>query len=138
LFEALAEDKGVRFDVSLQPTPKIHGDPGLLFEALSNLVDNAIKFTPEGGQVSVKLGVVEGAACFDVIDSGVGIGPDEREAVLQRFYRGGKQGKEDKSEGYGLGLSIVAAIMHLHGYTLTFHESAQGTHVSVRCANIRS
>ena len=112
LFEALAEDKGIRFDVSSQPTPRIHGDPGLLFEALSNMVDNAIKFTPEGGQVSVRLSEVDGVACFDVIDSGVGIAPDEREAVLQRFYRGGKQGK---SEGYGLGLSIVAAIIHLHG-----------------------
>ena len=133
LFEALAEDKSVRFDVHSTPTPMIHADSGLLFEALSNLVDNAIKFTPEGGQVSVILGQVDGVACFDVIDSGIGIGPEERDAVLQRFYRG----QQGKSDGYGLGLSIVAAIIHLHGFTLTFHESARGTHVSVRCGNPR-
>ncbi len=130
LFEALAEDKSIRFDVVCHPTAMIHGDPGLLFEALSNLVDNAIKFTPEGGQVSVKLSQFEGAARFEVIDSGIGIGPGEREAVLQRFYRSGQQGK---SEGYGLGLSIVAAIIHLHGFTLKFEESARGTHISVHC-----
>jgi len=130
LFEALAEDKSIRFEVTCHPAPMIQGDPGLLFEAFSNLVDNAIKFTPEGGQVSVRLGQFEGVARFEVIDSGLGIGPDEREAVLQRFYRGGQQGK---SEGYGLGLSIVAAIIRLHGFTLTFQESAQGTHVSVDC-----
>jgi signal transduction histidine kinase len=134
LFEALAEDKSVRFDVHSTPAPMIHADPGLLFEALSNLVDNAIKFTPEGGQVSVTLGQVEGVACFDVIDSGIGIGPEERDAVLQRFYRG----QQGKSDGYGLGLSIVAAIIHLHGFTLTFHESARGTHASVRCGNPQS
>ena len=132
LFEALAEDKSIRFDVVCHPAPMIHGDPGLLFEALSNLVDNAIKFTPEGGQVTVKLSQSEGAARFDVIDSGIGIGSGEREAVLQRFYRSGQQGK---SEGYGLGLSIVAAIFHLHGFKMKFQESERGTHVSVHCAS---
>ena len=130
LFEALAEDKGVRFEVACHPAPGIHADSGLLFEALSNLVDNAIKFTPAGGSVRIELSEFEGAARFDVIDSGIGIGAGEREAVLQRFYRGSRQ---DGAEGYGLGLSIVAAIIHLHGFTLTFQESARGTHISVRC-----
>ena len=133
LFEPLAEDKGVRFDVESHPTAMIHADPGLLFEALSNLIDNAIKFTPEGGSVAVRLAQVDGAPRFDVIDSGIGIGPGEREAVLQRFYRAGQQGK---SEGYGLGLSIVAAIIHLHGFPLCFHESTQGTHISVHCVGL--
>jgi len=133
LFEALAEDKGVRFDVVCHAAPKIHADSGLLFEALSNLVDNAIKFTPAGGSVSVALSEFGGAARFDIIDSGVGIGAGEREAVLQRFYRGSRQ---DGTEGYGLGLSIVAAIIHLHGFALQFQESAGGTHISVLCTGL--
>lgn len=135
LFDALAEDKGVQFEVESLPAPLIHGDPGLLFEALSNLVDNAIKFTPQGGRVTVTLGQFEGVARFDVTDTGVGIGADEREAVLQRFYRSAQPGKP---EGYGLGLSIVAAIIHLHGFVLTFHESLHGTHVSIRCTAPRT
>lgn len=132
LFEALAEDKGVTLAVECVPVQPVYADPELLFEAISNLVDNAIKFTPPGGSVRLSLAQQAGAVRIDVIDSGRGIPPDERGAVLQRFYRGRQQPGE--REGHGLGLSIVAAILRLHGFTLIFQDGAIGTHLTVICA----
>jgi signal transduction histidine kinase len=131
LFDALAEDKGVTLLVDCAPAPLIHADAGLLFEAVSNLVDNAIKFTPAGGTVQLRLSQEGDAARIDVIDSGRGIPVDERGTVLQRFYRG-RQNPAEK-EGYGLGLSIVAAILRLHDFTLVFQDSPVGTHLTVLC-----
>lgn len=132
LFEALAEDKDVHFVVLQETAPVIYADPDLLFEAISNLVDNAIKFTPAGGGVILKLRTLDGAACIDVIDTGCGIAADERDTVLQRFYRSHRR---QESEGFGLGLSIVAAILHLHGFRLKFQDSQAGTHITVCCSS---
>jgi signal transduction histidine kinase len=131
LFDALAEDKSIVLDVQVQSVPPIFADPDLLFEAISNLVDNAIKFTPAGGRVTVTLGMHEGGARFDIVDTGCGIGADKHDAVLRRFYREGHQGEH---EGYGLGLSIVAAIIQLHGFSLKFQPAEQGTHISILCS----
>jgi signal transduction histidine kinase len=131
LFDALAEDKSIVLDVQVQPVPPILADPDLLFEAISNLVDNAIKFTPAGGRVTVTLGIHEGGARFDIVDTGCGIGADKHDAVLRRFYR---EGPQDGHEGYGLGLSIVAAIIQLHGFSLKFQPVEQGTHISILCS----
>jgi signal transduction histidine kinase len=131
MFEALAEDKGVRFVLLREPAAVIFADPDLLFEAISNLVDNAIKFTPVGGDVTLKLHAIDGVACIDVIDTGCGIAADERGTVLQRFYRSHRR---QESEGFGLGLSIVAAILHLHGFSLEFQDSPVGTHITIVCA----
>lgn len=131
MFDALAEDKGVRFVLLREATPLIFADPDLLFEAISNLVDNAIKFTPAGGEVILKLRAIDGVACIDVIDTGCGIAADEQGTVLQRFYRSHRR---QESEGFGLGLSIVAAILHLHGFSLKFQESPVGTHITIVCA----
>lgn len=131
LFDALAEDKAIKLEVHCDETPEIYADADLLFEALSNLVDNAIKFTPAGGRVAVTLSQDESGVRFDIVDSGCGIDVDQREAVLQRFYRAGRQGNR---ESYGLGLSIVAAIVDLHGYSLRFHDTPHGTHASVLCS----
>lgn len=130
LFEPLAEDKSVQFEVTSCETSAIFADPGLLFEALSNLVDNAIKFTPAGGKVTVRLSQPDAIPHIEVIDTGCGIDADEREAVIQPFYRGNRHRDQ---EGSGLGLSIVAAIIHLHGFGLEFQEVQNGTHVTVRC-----
>jgi len=130
LFDALAEDKGVRLVVNCTETGPIYADPDLLFEGISNLVDNAIKFTPAGGKVTVTLAKPDGITRIDVADTGCGIDPFERNSVLQRFYRSNRQ---QESEGHGLGLSIVAAVMHLHGFVLEFQESKIGTHITVYC-----
>lgn len=132
LFDALAEDKSVQLAVQCEPTDAIYADPDLLFEGLSNLVDNAIKFTPAGGCVTVKLSQQDAVPRIDVIDTGCGIEAGERDAVLQRFYRSNRR---RENEGYGLGLSIVAAVIHLHGFSLKFQESRIGTHVTVFCSS---
>ncbi|MFT4048201.1 MAG: HAMP domain-containing sensor histidine kinase [Solimonas sp.] len=133
LYAPLAEDKGVQIALALEPAPRIPADRELLFEALSNLLSNAIKFTPAGGSIRLRL-KPQGSDCAKicVVDDGPGIPPGEREAVLQRFYRsdGTRQ-----APGFGLGLSIVSAVVRLHGFRLEIGEGERGgTRVSLYCA----
>jgi signal transduction histidine kinase len=114
-YEPTAEAKGVSLHLDSPVDSKIVGDHDLLFEAVANLVDNAVKFTPAGGNVAIAL-VNDGAGpVLRVTDSGPGINEAEREAVTKRFYRSDKSRHET---GTGLGLSLVAAIAKLHGFTL--------------------
>jgi signal transduction histidine kinase len=133
LYAPLAEDNDIAFHVETPVTATLHADPHLLFEAFSNLVANAIKFTPSGGKVCVRASVETQGARVDIIDSGPGIPSGERDAVLKRFYRS-ECGREVMTPGYGLGLSIVAAIVRLHGFRLAIGESESGgARVSVQC-----
>jgi len=91
----------------------VNGDRDLLLEAIANLVDNAVKFTPEGGRVEVSLHQTDNEAIVRVCDTGPGIAPAERDLVGRRFYRGDKS---RCAEGLGLGLSLVNAIVKLHGF----------------------
>jgi signal transduction histidine kinase len=135
IYTPLAEDKQITFAFSIGADIALaHGDPHLLLEAVSNIVDNAIKFTPPGGLVQVRLSNEHGAdgadpskrtgVRVDVIDSGPGIHTSERGAVLQRFYRGTCSSKD--VSGLGLGLSIVAAIVKLHGFKLEISDNPSG------------
>ena len=120
LYEPIAEDKRVALCVGAKEDVIVHGDRDLLFEAVANLVDNAVKFTPEGGRVEVSLHRSGDEAIVRVSDSGPGIPRDERDLVGRRFYRG------DKSRcapGLGLGLSLVHAIVKLHGFRLRISGS---------------
>ena len=121
LYAPLAEDKNIAFAVTTSgPISTLQADAHLLFEAISNLVGNAIKFTPAQGQVELRASALAQGPRIDVLDSGPGIAPGEREAVLRRFYRS----RFDEGDGghnvpgYGLGLSIVAAIAKLHDFRL--------------------
>ncbi|WP_042338827.1 HAMP domain-containing sensor histidine kinase [Paraburkholderia ferrariae] len=120
LYEPLAESRDVRFAVSIDPAPEIHGDRALLFEAFSNLIDNAIKFAPPGGAVSVSLRDTGAGPVVEVADNGPGIAPSERAAVLQRFYRGDAV---RHLPGSGLGLSVVAAVLRVHDFALTIEDA---------------
>jgi signal transduction histidine kinase len=113
VYEPIAEDKAVVFQVDASNDATVHGDRDLIFEAVANLVDNAVKFTPAGGRVRVALVRNEGETVIHVEDSGSGIPDGELEAVTKRFYR---SDKSRSSEGLGLGLSLVAAIVNLHGF----------------------
>ena len=104
-----------------QPLPSLVGDRALLFEALSNLLSNSIKFTPPGGEVILRAVNDEGSPRIEVLDTGPGIPEAERVAVFQRFYR-----CDDTHAGFGLGLSIVAAIVSLHGFTLEVRNRDNG------------
>jgi two-component system sensor histidine kinase TctE len=94
---------------------RIDGEPTLLRELMANLLDNAIKYTPEGGEVTVALRSGDGASWLRVEDSGVGIPLSEQEHVFKRFYRVLGTGVE----GSGLGLSIVAEVARLHSAQLS-------------------
>jgi signal transduction histidine kinase len=126
IYTPLAEDKHITFSFDIAPNiPVVRGDPHLLLEAVSNIVDNAIKFTPAGGNIQLRLGANDAdGARIDVIDSGPGIRSSEREVVLQRFYRGVCTSKD--VSGWGLGLSIVAAIVKLHGFKLQIVDNPAG------------
>jgi signal transduction histidine kinase len=116
LYEPIAEDKGVIFDIKADEHLAVHGDRDLLFEAVANLVDNAVKFTPQGGCIDVTLQRGDEEAVVRVCDTGPGIPERERDFVGRRFYRA------DKSRcapGVGLGLSLVNAIVKLHGFRLS-------------------
>jgi signal transduction histidine kinase len=120
----LAEEGELTFELQMpESLPGLNGDRALLFEAVANLLSNSIKFTPPGGQVILRGVNDAGHTRIEVLDSGPGIAPAEREAVFQRFYRA--EGGNPQS-GFGLGLSIVAAIISLHGFTLEVGDSELG------------
>lgn len=116
VYEPIAEDKAIALGVKIDRSLKVRGDRDLLFEAIANLVDNAVKFTPAGGRVTLELVSAETTALVRVSDTGPGVGESEREAVLRRFYRSDKM---RHTPGVGLGLSLVSAIVKLHGFRLT-------------------
>ena len=115
LYDPIADNKSVTLRVEASDEATVRCDRDLLFEAIANLVDNAVKFTPEGGGVEVALLCREGEAVIRVRDSGPGISERERDVVTRRFYR---SDKTRNTKGLGLGLSMVAAIIKLHDFSL--------------------
>ena len=131
LYTPVAEDKGVKFALSVADPPPVHADPHLLIEALSNLVANAIKFTPAHGNVELRAQRTPSGARIDVLDNGPGIPTAERGAVLHRFYRS-ECGRD--TPGFGLGLSIVAAIIRLHDFRLEISDNTpHGARLTIEC-----
>jgi len=128
LYAPLAEEKNIEFVLQPGAVPALHADASLLFEALSNLVDNAIKFTPANGKVRIRASAHASGTRIDVLDSGPGIPSTEREAVLRRYYRS-RTAEDDRGgdpAGHGLGLSVVAAIAKLHGYCFEIADNDGG------------
>ena len=132
LYDPIAEDKGVILWVEAPDLATVNGDRDLLFEAVVNLVDNAVKFTPKGGRVEVVVFHKEGESVIRVTDTGPGIPEIEREAVTQRFYR---SDKTRNTKGLGLGLSMVAAIVKLHRFRLTI-SAGPGCTTEIACPNL--
>ena len=128
LFEPLAEERGIRLDLAGSCGQSIEGDERLLFEAISNLVENAIKFVGRDGVVMVTVRPAPGSVEIEVRDNGPGIPAAERVAVLGRFHRGSGA---SHTPGSGLGLSLVAAIMHLHGFDLALLDGNPGLIVRI-------
>ena len=118
-------------DLGVEAGPAtVHADPSLLDDLLSNLVDNALKYTPAGGSITASTGVRNGKAFLAVEDTGPGIPESERQRVRQRFYR------LPNSPGYGsgLGLAIVDEIAKLYGASVAIAAGAdaRGTRIEVR------
>jgi signal transduction histidine kinase len=113
LYDPIAEDKKILFIVTAKEDATVHGDRDLLFEAVANLVDNAVKFTPEGGRVELSLFRTAEEAVVRICDTGPGIAAGEVDLVARRFYRSDRSRRDP---GLGLGLSLVCAIVNLHGF----------------------
>jgi len=126
LYEPLAEDKGIRLRVELAPGLSAPGNRHLLSQALANLVDNAIKYTPPGGEVAVALSQGPDGPTISVQDTGPGVPPESRDKVLERFHR---LESSRNAPGSGLGLSLVAAVAKLHGVSLTLSDARPGLRV---------
>jgi signal transduction histidine kinase len=120
LYEAVCEEKGLDFKAELTPRLTVNGAREILAQALANLLDNAIKYTPAGGAVMLRVrrrssGEVE----FSVTDTGPGVPEEDRERVVQRFVR---LENSRSAPGSGLGLSLVAAVAEAHGGRLELSE----------------
>jgi signal transduction histidine kinase len=128
LYAPLATELGIDLSAQAGEGVVIHGDGELLFEAVSNLVDNALKFAGAGGHVAVSAIRDPDGARLEVRDDGHGIPEAERPLVTKRFFRGQRHAA---TPGHGLGLSLVAAVADLHGFDLSFHDAGPGALVRI-------
>jgi signal transduction histidine kinase len=129
LFDAAAEDRGARIEAAGAPLALISGDRDLLFDAVANLVDNALKHGRDAGQVSVEVTRSDDGAAISVADDGPGIPAAERRHVFKRFYR---LERSRRTPGNGLGLSLVAAVARLHGADIEMLDNAPGLKFQLR------
>jgi signal transduction histidine kinase len=113
--DAAARRRGLELSLHLPPDPvRIRHDPQRIGQVVANLVGNALKFTPRGGRVEVRLAPSRDGALLEVRDTGVGIDASELPRIFDRFYRGSRA-NEARSSGSGLGLAIVKSIVDMHG-----------------------
>jgi len=129
LFDAAAESTGGRVEVIGDKSVRISANGDLLFDALSNLVDNAIKHGRDSGVVIVSVDQKDGGAILSIADDGPGIPPDEFEHVFKRFYR---LERSRSTPGNGLGLSLVAAVARLHDADVALSDNGPGLKVELR------
>jgi signal transduction histidine kinase len=129
LFDAAAEDRGAHIEAAGAPLALISGDRDLLFDAVANLVDNALKHGRDAGRVSVEVTRGDDGAAISVADDGPGIPAAERRHVFKRFYR---LERSRRTPGNGLGLSLVAAVARLHGADIEMLDNAPGLKFQLR------
>ena len=123
LYREVAEEKNIAITLD-QPEPaEASADSIRLGQAINNLVDNALKYTPPGGRVTLAARAALGSAYVTVSDNGPGVPPAEREAIFRRLYRGDASRSQ---RGLGLGLSLVKAIVESHGGTVTVDDAPGG------------
>jgi signal transduction histidine kinase len=122
LYRAVAEERGLTLTLFDQPV-RVRGDRDLLFQALVNALDNAVKYTPEEGRIDVRVQPQDRHARVVIGDTGRGIPEAEREKVLQRFYR---LERDQETPGSGLGLSLVHAVATMHHGTLELGDNTPG------------
>jgi signal transduction histidine kinase len=129
LYDAAAEERGLSLILLEQSASEARGDHDLLASALASLLDNALKYAASGTTVEVSARDEEGHVCIEVRDHGPGVAVDELDLVTERFYR---VDASRSQPGSGLGLSIVRAIVTLHGGTLLLDNANPGLRVRLR------
>ncbi len=128
LYEPLTEDKGQSLVVEISQPMVVQADRDMLFQAFANLLDNAIKYTPEAGQISIHAFREGGQWRIEIADNGPGIPSSEYEKITQRFYR---IDQSRTTPGSGLGLALVLAVLKLHDMKLDFSDNQPGLKVVV-------
>lgn len=106
-----AEERALRLDTGIEPDLMVTGDRDLLFQAISNLIDNAVKFTPRGGAIRLSIGAANGKVLLMLTDSGPGLPPELMAKAGERFFRAPEA---TATPGFGLGLALVKAVAELH------------------------
>lgn len=128
--QVVARQKNVDVTVDLFEEAPVDGDPTLIRQLIMIVLDNAVKFTDAGGEVHVRVSMLEGAPTFAVEDTGIGIKQEELSRVFQRFFRG--ETARSRTNGAGLGLSIASWIAREHGADIVLtSEPGKGTNVIV-------
>ena len=134
----LADERGQLCTLNIEQTMTVRTDEALLRRAIGNLTDNALKFTPSGGQVMLTLKQQGGEALIEVSDSGIGIPDDQREMIFREFYQIGNANR-DRAKGLGLGLSIVRRLCVLIGARLSVHSVVgQGSQFTISLPNVET
>ena len=122
--------KRIELRAHTERLPELEGDPARLAQVLDNVVSNALKFTPEGGRVDVRLAAVGGSAVIEVQDTGHGLAQDEQDHLFERFFRSSRAA-ENAIPGTGLGLAIAKTIVERHGGRIAL-ESRMDAGTTVR------
>lgn len=130
LYAPAAEAKDIVLTLDATSGRRVLGDPQLIAQALGNLIDNAVKYTPRGGRIALAVGPAgDGWQQLEVADNGPGIAAEERARVTQRFYRGDAA---RGTGGAGLGLNLVEAVARLHGGVLELEDNRPGLRARIR------
>jgi signal transduction histidine kinase len=116
LFEPTAEDMGVTVSCDVPSGSHLNGDTRMIQRMLANLLDNAIKYTPSGGSVSISLAENDAQVAVSIKDTGIGISPKDLPRIFERFYRCDQSRSQ---AGIGLGLSLARAVARAHGGDIT-------------------
>lgn len=125
-FVSLGARKGIELDFNLQPS-RVEGSPLMLREMISNLLDNAVRYTPKGGRISVSLKKIEKNIDLSIEDNGAGVAEEDLPKLGTPFHRL----SSDQAEGCGLGLAIVREIVRLHGAEIFFERGSEGCGLKV-------
>ncbi len=133
-YEPLAEEKSQQLHIDLGRNIETWGDRDLLFQALANIIENAIKYTPENGQIWVSLSQIHHEAVITIADNGPGIPEQEVENVFRRFYR---LDRSRSTSGNGLGLSMVSAVISMHGGEIKLLDNRPGLKTVIRFPVVR-
>jgi signal transduction histidine kinase len=123
LYREVAEQKGIAIETSVPGPVEADADAVRVGQALFNLVDNALKYTPEGGRVTIAAERGAGSVALVVSDTGPGVPPAERDAVWRRLYRGDSSRSK---RGFGLGLALVRAVAEAHGGSASVGDAPGG------------